>query len=111
MKSERSISYYKDYFIAFYHSLELGAQSKIDYVLGMLKIQERVSEKFVKYIRDGIYEIRASHKGNIYRVFFIFDDGNIVVLFNGFQKKSMKTPLQEINRAIEIKKEYYAGKK
>lgn len=77
----------------------------------MLKVQERVSERFVKYIREGVYEIRASHDGNIYRAFFIFDEGNIVMLLNGFQKKSQKTPSKEIKRAIELKYEYYAGKK
>ena len=70
-----------------------------------------MSEKFVKYIKEGIYEIRASYNGNIYRAFFIFDEGNIVMLFNGFQKKSQKTPSKEIDKALELKKEYYAGKK
>lgn len=74
-------------------------------------MQDRVSEKFVKYIKDGLYEIRASYNGNIYRAFFIFDEGNIVMLFNGFQKKTQKTPSKEIDRALELKKEYYAGKK
>ena len=68
----------------------------MDYVLDVLKVQERVSERFVKYIREGAYEIRASHDGNIYRAFFIFDEGNIVLLLNGFQKKSQKTPSKEI---------------
>ena len=103
--------YYKDYFISFYRSLEFGAQKKVDYVLGMLKLQERVNERFVKFIRDGLYEMRASHNGNIYRVFFIFDEGNIVMLFNGFQKKTRKTPEYEIDKALKLKQEYYAGKK
>ena len=83
----------------------------MDYVLDVLKVQERVSERLVEYIREGVYEIRASHDGNIYRAFFIFDEGNIVLLLNGFQKKSQKTPSKEIKRAIELKYEYYAGKK
>lgn len=111
MKSERKILYYKHYFIEFYHALDFGAQKKIDYVLGMLKLQERVNERFVKFIRDGIYEIRASHNSNIYRAFFIFDEGNIVMLLNGYQKKTQKTPDSEINMALKLKKEYYAGKK
>lgn len=111
MEKEREILYYKDYFISFYRSLEAGAQKKIDYVLQMLKMQERVNERFVKFIRDGIFEIRALHNGNIYRAFFIFDDGNIVMLFNGFQKKTQKTPEAEIEKAMKLKKEYYAGKK
>lgn len=102
---------YKDYFLTFYRSLEMGAQKKMDYVLDVLKRQERVSEKFVKFIKDGLYEIRASYNGNIYRAFFIFDEGNIVVLFNGFQKKTQKTPSKEIEKALELKKEYYAAKK
>lgn len=68
----------------------------MDYVLDVLKVQERVSERLVEYIREGVYEIRASHDGNIYRAFFIFDEGNIVMLLNGFQKKSQKTPSKEI---------------
>ena len=91
--------------------MEAGGQKKIDYVLDVLKMQDRVSEKFVKYIKEGIYEIRASYNGNIYRAFFIFDEGNIVMLFNDFQKKSQKTPSKEIDKALELKKEYYAGKK
>lgn len=111
MKTERKILYYKDYFVSFYRSLDVGAQKKIDYVLAMLKMQERVNERFVKFIRDGIYEIRASHNGNIYRAFFIFDEGNIVMLFHGFQKKTQKTPESEIAKALKLKQEYYAGKK
>lgn len=111
MEDERKILYFGNYFISFYLSLSPGAQKKIDYSLAMLKSQPRVSERFVKYIRDGIYEVRAQHDGNIYRAFFIFDEGNIVMLFNGFQKKTQKTPESEIKKAIQIKNEYYAGKK
>ena len=111
MNSERRILVYKDYFLTFYRALEAGAQKKIDYVLDVLKMQDRVSEKFVKYIKDGLYEIRASYNGNIYRAFFIFDEGIIVMLFNGFQKKTQTTTSKEIDRALELKKEYYAGKK
>lgn len=110
MKQERKILYFRDYFMSFYRSLDDGAQKKFDYSLAMLKMQERLSEKFVKFIREGIYELRANHNGNIYRAFFIFDEGNVVMLFNGFQKKTQKTPESEINKAIQIKKEYYESK-
>ncbi len=107
---ERRILYYKNYFIDFFTSLEDGAQRKVAYVLDMLKSQERLSVNFVKSIRDGIFELRASHNGNIYRAFFIFDEGNIVMLFNGFQKKTQKTPNKEIEIALKLKKEYYESK-
>lgn len=98
-----------------FHGLYLISQKeearKIYYILDMLKVQERVSSKFVKYLREELYEIRAEYGGNIFRVFFIFDDGNIVILFNGFQKKTQKTPPSEIEKALKIKEEYYESKK
>ena len=110
MDKERQILYYKNYFIEFFLSLEDGAKKKVAYVLDMIKTQERLNSNFVKSIRDGIYELRASHNGNIYRAFFILDEGNIVMLFNGFQKKTQKTPNNEIEKALKLKNEYYASK-
>ena len=110
MDKERQILYYKNYFIEFFLSFEDGAKKKVAYVLDMIKTQERLNSNFVKSIRDGIYELRASHNGNIYRAFFIFDEGNIVMLFNGFQKKTQKTPNNEIEKALKLKNEYYASK-
>lgn len=71
----------------------------------------RISEKFIKHLGDGIYELRAEVSGNIFRVLFIFDEGNIVLLLNGFQKKTQKTPKSEIDLAKKLKKEYYDGKR
>ncbi|MBQ8454796.1 MAG: type II toxin-antitoxin system RelE/ParE family toxin, partial [Bacteroidaceae bacterium] len=56
------------------------------------------------------FELRTEYGGNIFRVFFIFDEGEIVVLFNGFQKKTKKTPKGEIEIALKIKEAYYADK-
>ena len=61
-------------------------------------------------IRDGLFELRIEYESNIYRVFFIFDNGQIVVLFNGFHKKTQKTPRQEIDKALKIKEAYYEDK-
>ena len=77
----------------------------------LLKTQNRIPIKFVKLIQNGLYELRITYEGNIYRVFFIFDEGDIVVLFNGFQKKTQRTPKTEITIAIKIKNEYYAHKR
>jgi putative addiction module killer protein len=67
--------------------------------------------KFIKQVKKGLYELRIEYNGNIYRIFFIFDNDKIVVLFNGFQKKSQKTPQNEIEKAIKIKEEYYEYKR
>lgn len=85
-------------------------QDKIQYGLLLLKTQDRVSQKFVKLIKEGLYELRTQYNGNIYRVFFIFDEGQIIVLFNGFQKKTQKTPKSEIEKALKIKEMYYEDK-
>ena len=108
---ERKIITFGDYFSSFLKTLDEDVRRKLDYVLDMLKTVKRLNSKFVKPIRDGIFELRIEWEGDIYRVFFIFDEGNIVVLFNGFQKKTRKTPTSEIEKAIIIKKEYYEYKR
>ena len=110
MKAERRIWTYGGYFEAFMETLSEKEQDKIQYGLLLLKTQERLSKRFVKFIREGIFELRTDYKSNIYRVFFIFDEGNIVVLFNGFQKKTQKLPSNEIDKAIKIREAYYADK-
>ena len=107
---KRRIRTYGGYFEAFMETLKEKEQEKVQYGLLLLKSQDRLPKKFVKHICDGIYELRTEYAGNIYRVFFIFDEGEIVVLFNGFQKKTQKTPQREIEKAIKIKEAYYADK-
>lgn len=108
---KRRIITFGRYFSEFMEGLTVKEREKVDYGLVLLKTQGRLPAKFVKYIRDGLYELRTEYNGNIYRVFFIFDEGNIVVLFNGFQKKSQKTPVNEIVKALKIKEEYYDYKR
>ena len=91
-------------------TLTLKEQKKVDYVVSLLATQDRLPTKFIKHIDDGLYELRIMWEQNIYRVFFIFDEGNIVVLFSGFQKKTQKTPKTEIEKAKKIKEAYYADK-
>ena len=108
---ERKILTYGGYFESFMASLTESVQEKIHYGLLLLKKQERLSTKFIKKVHEeGLFELRVKYEGNIYRVFFIFDEGNVVVLFNGFQKKTQKTPRAEIEKALRIKTAYYADK-
>ncbi len=108
---ERMITTYGGYFERFMSELDERTQDKVQYGLMLLKTQDRLSTKFVKHIKEGVFELRTKYNGNIYRVFFIFDEDKIVVLFNGFQKKTQKTPENEIEKAIKIKNEYYADKR
>jgi putative addiction module killer protein len=108
---KREVITYGGYFEAFLQTLSTKEQEKVEYGLMLLETQDKIPAKFIKHVRDGLFELRIEYIGNIYRVFFIFDAGRIVVLFNGFQKKTQKTPLEEINKAIRIKEEYYADKR
>ena len=60
---------------------------------------------------EGLFEIRVEYQSNIYRIFCCFDEGQLVVLFNAFQKKSQKTPRKEIEKAVSLKNEYFQSKK
>lgn len=113
MKYIRDIAIYGDYFADFYDELALSVQRKINYVLSLVRVEEHIPSKFFRSIEtvSGLFEIRIEIEGNIYRIFCCFDEGRLVVLFNGFQKKTQKTPPQEIRKAAEIMKDYFKSKK
>ena len=75
-----------------------------------LQCRIRIPLKFMRLIEEGLYELRIEYQSNIYRIFFCFDEGRIVILFNGFQKKTEKTPKKEIDKAKILRKEYYGSK-
>jgi phage-related protein len=54
--------------------------------------------------------IRIEYQSNIYRIFTCFDEGRLVVLMNGFQKKSQKTPKEEVKLAEKLMNEYFDDK-
>lgn len=108
---ERTIITFWGYFEAFIVGLSDKEQQKIDYLLTLLRTQDRLPVKLIKVIRESVYELRIEYNSNIYRVFFIFYEDKVVVLFNGFQKKSQKTPLTEIEKVIKIKNDYYEYKR
>lgn len=103
---KRKIIAYENYYMDFFESLDAKTQDKVAYGLLLLQTQGRLPSKFVKHIREGVFELRIEYNSNIYRIFFCFDGDNIVILFNGFQKKTQKTPTNEIDKAIRLKKEY-----
>ena len=107
---KREIIAYKGYFKEFFDRLDTGTQDKISYVLMLLQTQDRIPLKFMKLIEEGPYALRIEYQSNIYRIFFCFDEGRIVILFNGFQKKTEKTPKKEIEKAKILRKEYYGSK-
>jgi phage-related protein len=113
MDQLRELVFYRHYFQEFFASQTEKVKEKIDYVLFVLTHAERVPEKFLKHIegQKGLYEIRVEVGKNIFRIFCFFDKGKLVVLLNGFQKKSQKTPKQEIDQAAKLMAEYLSHKK
>lgn len=109
MKNERQIVFHGTYFQEFYIEQNDKVREKIAYVFQVVKTVEKVPEKFLKHIEnsDGLFEVRVEVGSNIYRIFCCFDKGNVVVLFNGFQKKTQKTPKQELELATKLKHEYF----
>ena len=108
----RNIIFYENHFIEFYKVQDDKVKTKIQYVLELIKQVDRVPEKFMKHLSgtQGLYEIRVEYQSNIFRIFCCFDEGRLVILFNGFQKKTQKTPSGEIEKAERLMKEYFKQK-
>lgn len=106
--SNRQVIAYKKYFLNFYENQPDNVQRKIEWTLNLIRITRQVPEKYFKHLEGtkGLYEIRVEVGSNIYRIFSFFDKGNLVVLGNAFQKKTQKTPKQELEKAIKIMEEY-----
>ena len=109
----RTIIFYKDYFQEFFISQRDKVKDKIIWTLDLIQELQRVPETYLKHIEntDGLYEIRVQLGNDIFRIFCFFDQGQLVILANGFQKKTQKTPKQEIEKALKIKKEYENDKR
>lgn len=108
---KRTIMTYGGYFERFMMTLNADEQRKIEYILTLLENEDRLPIRFIKHIRSGLYELRMAYSGKIYRIFYVFDADSVVVLFNGFNKKTQKTPASEIEKALRIMKEYYEDKR
>lgn len=107
-QKHRNITFYKNYFQDFFAKQNKQVKAKIVWTFDLIEDLQRVPETYLKHIEntDGLYEIRVQLGNNIFRFFCFFDRGQLVVLANGFQKKTQKTPKKEIEMALKIKAEY-----
>ena len=108
----RELFFYKNYFREFFESLSPKVQKKVLWTLRVIEEVDRLPEIYFKHLQstDGLYEVRVRCGSNIFRIFCFFDDNNLIIIGHGFQKKTQKTPLQEIEKAKAIKKSYYEEK-
>jgi len=104
----RTVILYKDYFVDFYEKQRQKVKDKILWTFRLIENHEKIPEEYMKHLEgtDGLYEIRVQQGSDIFRIFSFFDEGKLIVLANGFQEKSQKTPKSEIDKASKIKKEY-----
>uniref|UniRef100_UPI004047E474 type II toxin-antitoxin system RelE/ParE family toxin n=1 Tax=Algoriphagus sp. TaxID=1872435 RepID=UPI004047E474 len=103
-QKQRKITFYKNYFQDFFSQQNEKVKAKIVWTFDLVEDLQRVPESYLKHLEntDGLYEIRVQHASDQFRVFCFFDEGQLVVLANGFQKKTQKTPKKEIEKAIKI---------
>jgi phage-related protein len=86
---------------------------KITWVLRLIEDLEIVPVTYFKKLTgsEEIWECRIQQGSNVYRIFAFFDEGAVVVLTHGIEKKSMKTPKREIERAESFRKDFLKRRK
>ena len=105
----REIFYFKNFYLNFFDTLKPNVKKKFNWTLQLLSTIDTVPEKYFKHMTgsSGIFEIRVEVGSEIFRVFSFFDKGKLIILLNGFQKKSQKTPRNELELAEKLKKQYF----
>ncbi|MET7000014.1 type II toxin-antitoxin system RelE/ParE family toxin [Chitinophaga defluvii] len=109
----RTVVFYKNYFEEFFEKQQDKVKRKVVWTLNLIEEIEKIPETYLKHLEntDALYEIRIQLGNDIFRIFCFFDEGQLVVLMNGFQKKTQKTPKHEIEKALKIKHTYEKDKK
>lgn len=112
MNKYRTVIAYRNHFEDFLDAQAPKVQTKILQILRLIELVEIVPKNHLKHVEgtNGLFEIRVIFGSNIFRIFCFFDNGKLVVLLSGFQKKSQKTPKNEIDKAVRLMNEYYNEK-
>lgn len=110
--ANRTVKFYKHYFKEFFAEQTPQVKRKIAQTLVWIQEIDRLPISILRNIESvkGLFEIRIELGGNIFQIFCCFDKGNLVVLFNAFQKKTQKTPKKEIDMAERLMNEYLNDK-
>ena len=112
MSKKRTLFFFKNYFADFYESQTEKVKKKAIWTLKVIEELDQIPDMYLKHLKNtvGLYEIRVQLGKNNFRIFCFFDSANLVVIGHGFQKKTQKTPKQQIEKAERIRKEYYESK-
>jgi len=108
----REVVAYENHFEEFLLEQTIKVQDKIFKIIEAIETLERVPSNYLKSMEgtNGLYEARIQLGSNIWRVFCFFDHGKLVILLNGFQKKTHKTPKSEIEKALKLMTKYCSEK-
>ena len=91
----------------FLDSLNQKMRAKMFREIDLLAVNgPELREPHSKHIEDGIFELRAKQGSDISRVLYFFFVGRKAVLTNGFIKKTMKTPKNQIELAKKYRNDY-----
>ncbi len=112
MEKIRTVIAYEDHFENFLKDQPIKVQNKIYKVIEAIETLERIPSRYLEHITGtkGLYEARIKLSSNIWRVFCFFDKGKLVILLNGFIKKTQKTPKKEIKKAMKLMDKYHTEK-
>ena len=104
----RTVTSYKNYFTDFFEKQKQKVKDKILWTFRIIETHQHIPTDYLDHLTgtDGLYEIRVKQGSDIFRIFCFFDQGKLIVLANGFQKKTQKTPKSQIEKALKIKREY-----
>ncbi len=109
----REVVEFENHFSEFLKKQPVKVQDKIFKIIEAIETLERVPSSYLKMLvgTNGLYEARIQLGSDIWRVFCFFDHGKLVILLNGFTKKTQKTPKNEIEKALQLMQRYYDTKK
>jgi phage-related protein len=109
----REVVEFENHFSEFLKKQPVKVQNKIFKIIEAIETLERVPSNYLKMLvgTNGLYEARIQLGSDIWRVFCFFDHGKLVILLNGFTKKTQKTPKNEIEKALQLMQKYYDTKK
>jgi phage-related protein len=102
----------QNYYLDFFKTLNPEVRKKFNWTLQLISEFDRVPKKYFSHITESLDYLKSELKLDPIFIgyFSFFDEGNLIILVNGFQKKTQKTPKNEIQLAEELKKQYFDEK-
>ena len=102
---------YTEEAIDFLRHLPQKVKAKVVYNIGK-SMYVLDNSLFKKLENTDIWEFRTLYNGNAYRLFTFWDteEDTLVIATHGMRKKSQRTPLKEIEKAEDKRKEYFMNK-